>query len=91
MAVLNFAQVLQNSSLTAAQKTRFLDGFCAHHGYTDTIIDEAMQTVPNPETKAQFFSRVVTGIVRAGVQAYEATSAADQARQAKYDEINAIL
>lgn len=85
----NFVTILQNASLTNAQKTRLLDGFVYQNGYTD-MVEGPEGLIANPETKQQAFSRIMTAFVKDSVKAYEASIAADQARIAKYEEVNGI-
>lgn len=39
--------------------TRILDGICEDNNYQSTIVDAEGNSIPNPETKAQFAKRIV--------------------------------
>lgn len=53
------------------QITRVLDGIAEDNGYQATIIDEEGNSIPNPETKAQFAKRIVIERVKGMVLAGE--------------------
>ena len=42
-----------------AKATTLRDAICYEHGYTDTIVNEQGQTVPNPVSKATFAQQVI--------------------------------
>jgi hypothetical protein len=67
---LNFVGYINTtSSASTAEKSRFLDDFCYGLGYSDTMKDIAGNTVPNPETKAQFANRAIMEWLKATVKA----------------------
>lgn len=69
-----------------AQVSRVLDGVVYQNGYQDTINGQ-----PNPQTKAQFFDQVTYRFWKDCVRAYEATQAAEDARKASLDKVEAEI
>lgn len=69
-------------SWDAQYDQRIVDGIAYQHGYQDEIEDpETGEAIPNPETKAQFAKRMARQWVKECIIAWEATQAAEQARQ----------
>lgn len=64
------------------QRTRILTNYTNAHGYQPTIAQPDGTSVPNPETRAQFFKRKLAETVRETVKAYEVSLAAEDARKA---------
>lgn len=87
---MNFAQLLNNSTMSAANKTRALDGVVYQNGYQDTITDAEGKTIANPVTKAQYLNQIFTDFIKNNIKAWEANSAAETARKAKIAEVDAI-
>lgn len=66
-----------------AQLTRVVDGIAGQNNYQATIPDPANPTGPpiaNPETKNQFVKRMMIKWAKESVKAWEATQAANVAR-----------
>jgi hypothetical protein len=82
MATLTLTYDTGNVSLTRIQ-----DGLSGAYGWTATIPDPAnpAQTIPNPETKAQFARRVVGNFIRTTVRNQEAAVAKAAAEAAIAD------
>jgi nucleoid-associated protein YgaU len=70
-------------SWDAQYDQRVIEGIAYQHGYQDMIEDPENpgQMIPNPETKAQFAKRMAQRWVKECIKAWEATQAAEQARQ----------
>lgn len=62
-------------SIPASITTRVIDGVSGQYGYQTLINGEA-----NPETKTQFATRMARTWVKESVKAYEATLAANNAK-----------
>lgn len=71
-------------TIPEADVARVEDGFVYQHGYTDEVqeIDENgdPQMVSNPQTKEDFMKEKIKGFVKESVTAYEATIAANAAK-----------
>jgi len=48
----------------AAAKTKLIQSFCDFYGYPVTIVDEAGQTIPNPQSKQAFFNAKLTDYLK---------------------------
>ena len=68
--------------------TRVVNGVAYQHGYADTIINEQGEEIDNPETKAVYAKRMVIQNIKNAVRAYEATQAAETARQLAISAVN---
>lgn len=86
----DFWSVVQGSGLSATRKARLLDSYCAAHGYQAELIGPEGTPIPNPETKQQFFSRMVTDHIKNAAASVEGVAAGDAARDQKLAEIKAI-
>ena len=53
-------------TLSDAQAAEVVDALCQRYGYQDTLPDpnNAGQTIPNPETRAQFAKRQVAEFIK---------------------------
>jgi hypothetical protein len=73
-----------NISITIpdAQLTRVIDGIAGQHNYQITVPapNPLDPPVPNPETKSQFAKRMMIKWAKENVKAWEATLAANAAR-----------
>jgi len=87
------AQLIIDIPGTTAEVNRILDAFTKHHGYKAMIQDpnNPLQTIPNPQTKAQFAKAVVARFVKQCVIAQEATDAAEVARQAAVADAETVV
>jgi hypothetical protein len=65
-----------------AQRTRILTAYTNAHGYQPTLTQPDGTSIPNPQTRAQFFKQKLAETVRETVKAYEAGQAAEDARKA---------
>lgn len=65
-----------------------LNDFCTHHKYQDEIPDpdNPGETIPNPETKVQFFQRKTKEFVYGSVKSQRVVTAGDAARQVELDK-----
>ena len=75
-----------------AQATRVLNGFCAHHGYAETVagppdVDGKPTTIPNPETRLAFAKKVLYRIIKRDIVEYEANQAQREAILASNTDI----
>ncbi len=66
-----------------AQLTRVANAVATQHGYQAEVPDpdNPGQTIPNPQTKADFAREVLMRFLRETVRAHEAAVAAESARQ----------
>jgi hypothetical protein len=69
----------------------FVQAACASYGYRDTIADPANpgQIIPNPQTPQQFARQKVIDYCVEVVRAYQTEVAAQQARKAASDSLDA--
>lgn len=58
---------------------RIIDGFCAKNFYTDTAKDDLGNEIPNPESKEQFFQRLIGEYIKSSVVEQEINQAEQQA------------
>jgi hypothetical protein len=64
---------------------RVISAVAYNNGYSDTVPDQNGQPVPNPLSKTQFAKDILKNWIKANVVSYEATKAAEDARQAAED------
>jgi hypothetical protein len=76
-------------SVPAGQATRVLNGFAQAHGYEAQVTGEDGTLSPNPENKQEFMRRKIKGFVMDSVRSAEASAAAETARQAALDAVDA--
>ncbi len=71
-------------TIPAGEATRVLDAFAAYHNYQDNVSNPAydpdvdppeLQTIANPQTKAQFTKSKIIDFVKESVKAEEARAA----------------
>jgi hypothetical protein len=76
-------------SVPDAAMPRVVDAFTKQYNYQDTIPDPANigQTLPNPETKAQFTQRMIRTHIKDTVAMYEGMAANQTAAQKARDDI----
>ena len=73
------------------QMTRVAVAVANNYGYEEMIPDGLGGEISNPETRRQFFRRMLRGWVKENVKSYEAKRDSDIAREAALiaaDEIN---
>lgn len=76
------------SSTSSAKEARIIDGVCYDNHYQDEIRDEDSESetfgemIPNPETKIEFFDRMVIQYIKNCVKSYESSVATREAREA---------
>jgi hypothetical protein len=70
---------------------RVLNGAAYYNGYQDQVQDGNGNLVPNPMTKVQFVKNIIKTYIKNCVTAYEATHAAEVARQAATDSAQADI
>lgn len=73
--------------IPTAAVTRIATAFCATYGYQATLEDGTA----NPQTPVQFTRQQVAAYIKAIVIAYEATVAAEAARQAAAAEVDSAI
>lgn len=64
-----------------AQKDRIIVAFTSQYGYKPEILTNEDISIPNPETRPQFFKRILVGLVKSAVQTWEAEAAVIVAKQ----------
>lgn len=64
---------------------------CKNHGYQATILDENGDPISNPETPFQFVARYRIKYIKDNLKAALVPDLAKADRQAKIDEIDAIV
>lgn len=68
-------------NLPEALEERVIDGFCKFHDYQETVwAANAIDRVPNPETKLQFMQRTLGEYIFNGVRTAEGEQAAETAK-----------
>lgn len=88
MAVPILAAIQAPDAQTGA---RIVTAFVYQRGYKDEIENANGVMVPNPETKAQAFRRLIQEFIMSNVRTYEAAQAAELARTVKLIEVNQQL
>jgi hypothetical protein len=73
----------------SAQRARIVTGYTNAHSYPATVTQPDGTTIPNPETRAAFFKRKLAETVRETVKSYEAGQAAEDARRAAAQKVDA--
>jgi hypothetical protein len=64
-----------------ASKDAVIDAFAAMGGYQDTVPDGNGSTIPNPQTKQQFYTKRITQFIRDTYKSYK-ISVAEKAAKA---------
>lgn len=92
MAILTF-----EINVPTDQATRIRDSFCYFHGYEDTIKEygdggpnDIISTKPNPESKMSFVKKKLAQYIKQCVMGYEAEKDANDARDVKVEEVEAL-
>lgn len=67
---------------------RIIDGFCAKNFYTDTAKDDLGNDIPNPESKDEFFQRLIGEYIKSSVVEQEIYQASIQADNDFKDYLN---
>lgn len=52
------------TSINMQQKIAMLEDLCEVHGYEETMLNEAHEEIPNPETKKMFGNRIIVSQIK---------------------------
>ena len=69
---------------------RVIEALAGNYGYETNIKDAEGNTIPNPETKAQFAKRMMAQWVKQNISAWESNEAAQVARTAAIANVELI-